>query len=55
MIHQFEIGHEEVELNIRLEVLRSLVGKLSIMSLKQRAAALVTGIIANPLLKQKIV
>ena len=54
MINQFADGHSEVELNIRLEIIKSLLSKMSIMVLKEKAPRLIDGIFANPGLIEQI-
>lgn len=40
---------------MRLEIIKSLLTKLSILALKEKAPKLIEGIIANPTLIQKII
>ncbi len=55
MISQFLTGHTEVELSLRLETMKSLVNKMSVLVLKQKASDILKGIIANPDLQKKII
>lgn len=44
-----------MELSLRLETMKSLVNKMSVLVLKQKANDILKGIIANPDLEKKII
>ncbi len=44
-----------MELSLRLETMKSLVNKMSVLVLKQKANEILKGIIANPELEKKII